>query len=146
MWTRPSPSVFAYCKQSKTGRWELGRPGNEASCMCCMYNFILQAQWHHCTDIIALTSLQWHHCTDIIALTSCTDIIALTSLHWHHCTNDVSGDSFTYVTLQAILSLCYSVQYILLGAEEGLFSLLVTNNPDPVMEQVSPGYAYTLQL
>ena len=21
-WTRPSPSVFAYCKRSKTGRWE----------------------------------------------------------------------------------------------------------------------------
>ena len=21
-WTRPSPSIFAYCKQSKTGRWE----------------------------------------------------------------------------------------------------------------------------
>jgi len=33
--------------------------------------------------------------------------------------------------------LAISVQYILLGAEEGLFSLLVTNNPDPVMEQVS---------
>jgi [mitogen-activated protein kinase] kinase 5 len=29
------------------------------------------------------------------------------------------------------------VKYVLFGAEEGLFSLLVTNNPDPVMEQVS---------
>ena len=36
--------------------------------------------------------------------------------------------------------LAISVQYILLGAEEGLFSLLVTNNPDPVMEQVSPAF------
>ena len=33
------------------------------------------------------------------------------------------------------------MQYVLLGADEGLFSLLVTNNPDPVMEQVS--YMYT---
>ena len=51
---------------------------------------------------------------------------------------------FILHNLQAILTLCYSVQYILLGAEEGLFSLLVTNNPDPVMEQVRPVYAYTL--
>ena len=28
--TRPSPSVFAYCKQSKAGGGE--RPGNEARC------------------------------------------------------------------------------------------------------------------
>ena len=29
-------------------------------------------------------------------------------------------------------------QYVLLGAEEGLFSLMITNQGDPVMEQVSP--------
>ena len=34
--------------------------------------------------------------------------------------------------------LLYIAQYVLLGAEEGLFSLLVLpNNPDPVMEQVT---------
>lgn len=33
--------------------------------------------------------------------------------------------------------LCPAAQYVLLGAEEGLFSLhVVPNNPDPVMEQV----------
>lgn len=32
---------------------------------------------------------------------------------------------------------CISDQYVLLGAEEGLFSLhVIPNNPDPVMEQV----------
>ena len=39
-----------------------------------------------------------------------------------------------------------AAQYVLLGAEEGLFSLqVIANNPDPVMEQVGvvwvwPGY------
>ena len=50
----------------------------------------------------------------------------------------------SYKVYLHVYILCYSVQYILLGAEEGLFSLLVTNNPDPVMEQVRPVYAYTL--
>ena len=32
---------------------------------------------------------------------------------------------------------CFVAQYVLLGADEGLFSLqVVANNPDPVMEQV----------
>lgn len=30
-----------------------------------------------------------------------------------------------------------ATQYVLLGGDEGLFSLLVTDNPDPVMEQAS---------
>ena len=34
-------------------------------------------------------------------------------------------------------SLCAVVQYVLLGGEEGLFTLQVTSDPDPVMEQVS---------
>lgn len=38
------------------------------------------------------------------------------------------------------------LQYILLGAEEGLFSLLVTNNPDPVMEQVSSRACHWLRV
>ncbi|CAI8010512.1 Mitogen-activated protein kinase kinase kinase kinase 5, partial [Geodia barretti] len=45
---------------------------------------------------------------------------------------------FRCVHRSLLLCVCYvTVQYVLFGAEEGLFSLLVTNNPDPVMEQVS---------
>ena len=38
------------------------------------------------------------------------------------------------------------VQYILLGAEEGLFTLQITNSPDPVMEQVSSRACYWLRI
>lgn len=38
------------------------------------------------------------------------------------------------------------LQYIILGADEGLFSLLVTNNPDPVMEQVSSRSCHWLRV
>ena len=44
---------------------------------------------------------------------------------------------FPHTSSIVFLSLSTTVQYVLLGADEGLFSLLVTNNPDPVMEQVS---------
>ncbi|XP_064394786.1 mitogen-activated protein kinase kinase kinase kinase 5-like [Halichondria panicea] len=37
-------------------------------------------------------------------------------------------------------------QYVMLGAEEGLFSLLVTDNPEPVMEQVSSRACHWLRV
>ncbi len=40
--------------------------------------------------------------------------------------------------LMLCLLLLFAAQYVLLGADEGLFSLqVVASNPDPVMEQVS---------
>ena len=46
----------------------------------------------------------------------------------------VDGDICAYLCI----SFPTTDQYVLLGAEEGLFSLMITNQGDPVMEQVSP--------
>ena len=43
----------------------------------------------------------------------------------------------SYVVVTCCKSPPFSAQHVLLGAEEGLFSLhVIPNNPDPVMEQV----------
>ena len=44
-WTRPSPSVFAYCKRSKTGRWE--GLGTRLFEVCCSVERSLRA-WLTC--------------------------------------------------------------------------------------------------
>ena len=42
-WTRPSPSIFAYCKRSKTGRWEgLGTRLHDIHC-----NKQMARRWPH---------------------------------------------------------------------------------------------------
>ncbi len=54
------------------------------------------------------------------------------------------GNSLTvYVYILVVLT---TEQYVMLGAEEGLFSLLVTDNPEPVMEQVSSRSCHWLRV
>ena len=42
----------------------------------------------------------------------------------------------TCVLLPVLMLLSITVHYVMIGAEEGLFSLLITPSQDPVMEQV----------
>ena len=44
------------------------------------------------------------------------------------------------------MSLHYVVQYVFLGADEGLYSLQLTNTNDPVMEQVYPRSCHWLYI
>ena len=52
-WTRPSPSVFAYCKQSKTGRWKgLG-----------MRLYLLHLVLHIHVSVLTLRKVYCHKCS-----------------------------------------------------------------------------------
>ena len=47
-WTRPSPSIFTYCKRSKTGRWEgleTRLKGHHNSHMCIPYSGDFHFLW-----------------------------------------------------------------------------------------------------
>ena len=49
-------------------------------------------------------------------------------------------------TFSCVLSLRLVVQYVFLGADEGLYSLQLTNTNDPVMEQVYPRSCHWLYI
>ena len=66
-----------------------------------------------------------------------------TAVHWNYSVHrlgfilllDVSLSQERVLFTFSTHYWCFSGQYVLLGAEEGLFSLLVTAQQDPVMEQ-----------
>ncbi len=60
--------------------------------------------------------------------------------------NRVSFPVLRYYLILRYFPLPLTEQYVMLGAEEGLFSLLVTDNPEPVMEQVSSRACHWLRV
>ena len=50
-WTRPSPSVFAYCKRSKTGQWE------GLKTRLPVFSQLSIFDWHHTVQVMAIWEL-----------------------------------------------------------------------------------------
>ena len=98
-WTRPSPSIFAYCKRSKTGQWEgLGMSLGVLFCSC----ISITRKEKHVTMVMAIKV--WQSYTQ-------TQLRYIPLNHKEHGTAVLYNDSINSCFLAAIGSTWSSGKY-----------------------------------